>query len=787
MSVPNPIVLDMDVTEPQSIQMTVAESGGSIGMTIGTVIQVGGAGVLQDKAMHYTPDVSAQTDVFQADEGYDALGEVTVNIAAMPSGSAQTPATTITANPTISVDSGGLITATASATKSIAPTVNAGYVSVGTAGTVTVSGSATQQMPTKTAADLSASGDTVTAAAGFYPSAVSKAVASGSAQTPSVNVEANPTISVDSSGLITASYSKTEAITPIVSAGYVTTGTAGNVTFAGSASSQLASKTAADLTVSASTVTAASGFYPSSVSATVAGGYLGAATVIAGQTATTKTYKVERQSATSGWYDASTVRNAGTVTLNLQSITATPDQTTQTFAPGNAVSYISQVTVSPIPSQYIVPSGTLSITSNASGIDVTSYAFADVAIPAPVLESKSITLTPSTAAVSSSVTYGAGYDGLSEVDVTVSAIPTASYSLSMSASYGNVGGRMFMVKPRETVTTAGWIPAGTVTGNEWMYPALTAATITPTAASQTIGSANTMLEGAQTVDAVVCANLTAENIKDGVVVKIGTASDDDSVTSVTGSYQGGITPTGTITLSSNATGVDVASYAFADVAVPWTWMGDEPTIVNSSFYSDSYLLGSTSYNGWAGSTTAKAIVASASAGTFVASSMSQYEYLIQWQMDVDVTLKSTATKKATPIRECANVYQLITRRPNSMANITNDNFNGNTAYTFFTAPFMQYWNTSGSSTYTWSNSYGFYGTVQTPTFSNATAESPTVTLKTPIWYARCSASYFATGRVGDVDQTATTLKRTCKIYRVKAGTAPKEIYEGLVGIINHPL
>ena len=259
------------------------------------------------------------------------------------------------------------------------------------------------------------------------------------------------------------------------------------------------------------------------------------------------------------------------------------------------------------------------------------------------------------------------------------------------------------------------------------------------------------------------------------------------MTSVTGSYQGGITPTGTITLSSNATGVDVASYAFADVAVPWTWMGDEPTIVNSSFYSDSYLLGSTSYNGWAGSTTAKAIVASASAGTFVASSMSQYEYLIQWQMDVDVTLKSTATKKATPIRECANVYQLITRRPNSMANITNDNFNGNTAYTFFTAPFMQYWNTSGSSTYTWSNSYGFYGTVQTPTFSNATAESPTVTLKTPIWYARCSASYFATGRVGDVDQTATTLKRTCKIYRVKAGTAPKEIYEGLVGIINHPL
>ena len=493
---------------------------------------------------------------------------------------------------------------------------------------------------------------------------------------------------------------------------------------------------------------------------------------------------------------------------------------------------------------------------------------------APTLESKAVTITPSTASVASSVTASAGYDGLSQVDVTVDAVPmanlgvgkdygfytvngvrkwrvrgrayidnidgynegyvnegqyydeyanfnvvasgttitpstasqsigglaymmegavtvnavaSASHTVGLTTTYKNVGGRMFSITPKDTVSSAGWIAASTWTGNEWLYAALSASTITPTSADIVIGSANTMLEGAQTVEAVVCANLEASYIASGVTVKVGTASDDDSVASVTGTYQGGITPTGTITLSSNTTGVDVAQYAFADVAVPWTWMGEEPTVVNSSFYSDSYLLGSTSYNGWAGSTTAKAILASASAGTFVASSMSQYEYLINWQMDVVCTLKSTATTKAIPIRECANVYQLVTRRPNSMTNITNDNFNGNTVYTFFTAPFMQYWNTSGSSTYTWSNSYGIYGTVQTPTFSNNTADSPTVTLKTPIWYARCSSTYFATGRVGDIDQTATTLKRTCKIYRVKKGTAPKEIYEGLVGIINNPL
>lgn len=64
----------------------------------------------------------------------------------VPSGSATTPATSVTATPTISVSSGGLITASVSTTKSVTPSVSAGYVSSGTAGTITVSGSNTSQL-----------------------------------------------------------------------------------------------------------------------------------------------------------------------------------------------------------------------------------------------------------------------------------------------------------------------------------------------------------------------------------------------------------------------------------------------------------------------------------------------------------------------------------------------------------------------------------------------------------------------------------------------------------------
>lgn len=59
-----------------------------------------------------------------------------------PAGSAATPDTSIAANPALSA-SGGDIVASVSASESITPTVVPGYVSTGTPGTVTASGSTT--------------------------------------------------------------------------------------------------------------------------------------------------------------------------------------------------------------------------------------------------------------------------------------------------------------------------------------------------------------------------------------------------------------------------------------------------------------------------------------------------------------------------------------------------------------------------------------------------------------------------------------------------------------------
>lgn len=60
-----------------------------------------------------------------------------------------------------------------------------------------------------------------------------------------------------------------------------------------------------------------------------------------------------------------------------------------------------------------------------------------------------------------------------------------------------------------------------------------AATYLPSGSDQVIES-NQYLKGAQTIKAVTTTNLNPANIAKDVVVKVGCATDDDSVISVTG-------------------------------------------------------------------------------------------------------------------------------------------------------------------------------------------------------------------------------------------------------------
>ena len=110
--------------------------------------------------------------------------------------------------------------------------------------------------PVNDSTDLTASGATVTAPAGFYASNATKSVASGSA-TPASTISA--TGASVSTGTNTLTLSKSVSNTPTVSAGYVSSGTAGNSSVSLTAS--VTTKAAATITPGTSNQTIASGTY----------------------------------------------------------------------------------------------------------------------------------------------------------------------------------------------------------------------------------------------------------------------------------------------------------------------------------------------------------------------------------------------------------------------------------------------------------------------------------------------------------------------------------------------
>jgi len=104
--------------------------------------------------------------------------------------------------------------------------------------------------------DLTISGATVTVPAGFYASNASGTVSSGSASAPATISGTSATVGT---GTNTLTLSKTISVTPVVSAGYVSSGTATNSSVSLTAS--VTTKAAATITPTTSNQTIASGTY----------------------------------------------------------------------------------------------------------------------------------------------------------------------------------------------------------------------------------------------------------------------------------------------------------------------------------------------------------------------------------------------------------------------------------------------------------------------------------------------------------------------------------------------
>lgn len=219
------------------------------------------------------------------------------------SGSVSVPYTGKQVTPAMSVSETGTVYATVDTSFDIVPTVSEGYVTSGTQGTVrilgvgvkdlstqaakTVTPTETEQtavaaqkyttgevkvaaipsdyigseVPQKSSSDMTASGATVTAPAGYYAEAASKAVPSGSASTPDTSIPVHMDVSLSATGLITATASGSQSVTPNVVEGYVDRGTAGTVSVDSLKKVQLSTQAAQTITPTTADQTIDSGKY----------------------------------------------------------------------------------------------------------------------------------------------------------------------------------------------------------------------------------------------------------------------------------------------------------------------------------------------------------------------------------------------------------------------------------------------------------------------------------------------------------------------------------------------
>lgn len=519
--------------------------------------------------------------------GYNATGGY-YTISAVANGSATTPATTITSEPTITVGSDGLITATNSKTQSVTPTVNAGYVSSGTAGTITVSGSKTSQLSTQAAVTITPTESEQTA------------VAAGKYTTGAVKVGAISSTYVGS-GITTRTSSDVTAsgATVTVPAGYYASQVSKSVTtmtLPTSASSSATSGYTSKATISRSTsdqyiniapgYNSAGGYYkisavangsatgPNSLSGSSATVTTGTNTITLTKTGVTTTPTV------SAGYVASATASTATVTLTASvttqaAKTVTPTESEQT-AVAASVYTTGAVKVAAISSTYVG-----SAISQRSSSDLT-VSGATVTVPAGYYStqaSKSVsTMTLPTSAISSAasgytskatisrstsdqyINIPTGYNSAGayyKISAVANGSATAPASISGTSATVSTGTNTLTLTKTVSVTpsvTAGYISSGTAGNSSVSLTASVttkaAATITPTTTDQTIAS-GTYLTGTQTIKGN--ANLTAANIKTGVAIfgVTGTytsdanATADDILLNKT-AYVNGVKLTGTI-------------------------------------------------------------------------------------------------------------------------------------------------------------------------------------------------------------------------------------------------
>lgn len=278
--------------------------------------------------------------------------------------------------------------------------------------------------------------------------------------------------------------------------------------------------------------------------------------------------------------------------------------------------------------------------------------------------------------------------------------------------------------------------------------------VTPTEAQQVLGGPGYLMRDSLTVEAI------PERYKD-ITIVTAAAKDVKAGKQIVGAD--GSTVLGT--------------YAYDAI-------GDNAEFIKTVYPLTTTPLADTLYNGWTPSTTAKVIKASESLSEKLALDLEEYEYMLRWIFSFNAAYAAGTVPKAAVDRIVMEIYQIIYRRPGTLAAIESESNNLNVYTTYLSPALMKYWGATGSVTVNYAASYGVYIGATAPAFSSTSSTKPNLTIKTPAISARCSATYFSTAMAAAINQNSSICRLKGEAYRLKPRGAMPQVYDSVVHTFN---